>query len=258
MRLINLMFVLLINAVPLIGVKYHGWSASTVVLLYWVENLLIAVFTSARILLHRVLTRKRGHWRTGQLGTLVNNKPSPHGLLGEYAMMAFVFTLVHGFFVGVFISMASENHADNPVWSVSGGQLRQGAIWMAATMLLEFLVDAATIRSRSFAWIKTYVEQRMSRVLILHVAIIAGVGGMMLTDSPFALLYALIALKTLWGLATANASADAETAAAQPFATATSTGAAGRKGTGARAQAGRKPDVERGAAALEDEQVMPA
>ena len=103
MRWLNLLFVLAINAVPLVGVKYYDWSALTVVALYWVENLLVAVFTCARILLHRVLTRKRGHWRTGQLGTKVNDKPSGLGLLGEYATMAFVFTLAHGIFVGAFI-----------------------------------------------------------------------------------------------------------------------------------------------------------
>src|SRR5690348_9441181 len=99
MRWLNLLFVLLINAVPLVGVKMFGWSVGVVLMLYWVENLLTAVFTTARIALHRALTRKRGHWRTGTLGTKVNNKPSRSGLLGEYAVMAFVFTLAHGIFV---------------------------------------------------------------------------------------------------------------------------------------------------------------
>src|SRR5437899_7172224 len=87
MRWLNLLFVLLVNAIPLYGVKVLGWSALTVVMLYWFENLLIAVFTCARIALHRQLTRKRGHWRTGQLGTRVGGKPSGQGLLGEYATM---------------------------------------------------------------------------------------------------------------------------------------------------------------------------
>src|SRR5258708_21491936 len=80
MRWLNLLFVLLVNAIPLYGVKFHGWSALTVVVLYWFENLLIAVFTCARIALHRQLTRKRGHRRKGQLGTQVNDKPSGLGL----------------------------------------------------------------------------------------------------------------------------------------------------------------------------------
>src|SRR3954470_24788495 len=72
MRWLNLVFVLLVNAVPLYGIKYLGWSIGTVLLLYWVESVLVAVFTCARIALHRALTRKSGHWRTGSLGVLVN------------------------------------------------------------------------------------------------------------------------------------------------------------------------------------------
>ena len=59
---------------PLFGVKMFGWSVGVVLILYWLENLLIAVFTYARIALHRALTRKRGHWRTGTLGTKVNDQ----------------------------------------------------------------------------------------------------------------------------------------------------------------------------------------
>jgi len=35
MWLLRLLFVLAVNAVPVYGVYYRGWSASTVVALYW-------------------------------------------------------------------------------------------------------------------------------------------------------------------------------------------------------------------------------
>src|SRR5215472_5440562 len=163
MRWLNLLFVLLVNAVPLYGVKQLGWSASTVVVLYWFENLLIACFTCLRIALHRKLTRKRGHWRTGQLGTQVNNRPRTQGLLGEYATMAFVFTFAHGIFVFAFTAIAGANHAGDPRFAFSRDQFWQGAQWMALALLADFLVDAAAMRGRSFAWIKTYVDRRMGR-----------------------------------------------------------------------------------------------
>src|SRR5215469_5039766 len=213
MRWLNLLFVLLLNAVPLYGVQKLGWSASTVVVLYWFENLLIAFFTCARIALHRKLTRKRGHWRKGQLGTKVNDQPSQAGLLGEYAVMAFVFTLVHGIFVGAFVLIGADNHSGDPRWAFSAAQFWQGAQWMALALIADFLVDAAVMRGRSFAWIRAYVGQRMGRVIIMHLAIIFGMWGMMATESPFAVLYVLIGLKTLWDLSTANASAKADVAA---------------------------------------------
>jgi len=49
--------VLLVNAVPLYCVKELGWSASTVVVLFWFENLITVFFTCARIALHRALVR---------------------------------------------------------------------------------------------------------------------------------------------------------------------------------------------------------
>src|SRR3954467_12002220 len=80
MRWIGLLFALLVNAVPLYGVHNLGWSASTVVALYWSENLALAFFTCARIALHRKLTRKRGHWRGGTIGVKVNDKLVTGGL----------------------------------------------------------------------------------------------------------------------------------------------------------------------------------
>ena len=261
MRWLNLLFVLAINAVPLVGVKYHDWSASTVVALYWVENLLVAVFTCARILLHRALTRKRGHWRTNQLGVKVNEKPSGLGLFGEYATIAFVFTLAHGIFVGAFILIAGQNHSDNPLWAFSGEQLRRGVQWMAAAMTLEFAIDAATMRSRSFAWIKSYVGRRMGRVLVMHLTIIFGMWGMMATESPFAVLYVLIALKILWDLASSTAGAKMSDSPAQPPAwlgkLANKVGK--DQGGDAKMAADWQRNIEQAKrAAIEDEEVMPS
>jgi hypothetical protein len=260
MRWINLLFVLAINAVPLVGVKYYDWSALTVVALYWVENLLVAIFTCARIALHRALTRKRGHWRINQLGVKINDKPSGQGLLGEYATMAFVFTLAHGIFVGGFIAIASQNHGNEPFWALSWEQLRRGVLWMAAAMTLEFVIDAATMRSRSFAWIKSYVGQRMGRVLVMHLTIIFGMWGMMATESPFAVLYVLIVLKTFWDLASSAAGAKAADLSTQPPAwLGKFANTVGKdQGGAAKMAADWKRNIEQmKLAAIQDEEVMP-
>ncbi len=91
-RLRGILLVLLINAVPLVGVLRYEWSAINVLVLYWFENVLVAVCTCIRIAVHRRLTRKKGYWRKSQLGIKVNDKPMQTGLLGEYAVGAFVFT----------------------------------------------------------------------------------------------------------------------------------------------------------------------
>lgn len=259
MRGLNLLFVLIVNAIPLIGVMHYGWSAVTVIVLYWCENLLVAVFTTARIALHRTLTRKRGHWRGGQVGIAVNGRLLRSGLLGEYATMAFVFTLAHGVFVGAFVLMAGDKHAGDPLWMVSGEQLRQGVQWMSAVMAVEFLIDAATMRARDFAWIRTYVGQRTGRVLVMHLAIIFGMGGMMFFESPFAMLYVLIGLKTLWELFASGSSMQAAAMPAEPPAWVRRLVAAVDKDKGGAALS-EKWAQDRAAmvrAASEDEEVMP-
>jgi len=261
MRAFNLLFALLVNAIPLYGVRYLGWSASTVVVLYWFENLLIAVFTCARIALHRRLTRKRGHWRGGTLGVKVNDRLLTTGLLGEYATMAFVFTFAHGIFVGGFLLIAAQNHGDSALWQFSRAQFAQGATWTAAALAAEFLLDAATIRSRSFAWIRAYVGKRMGRVLVMHLTIIFGMWGMMATESPFAVLYVLIALKTLWDLAASMAGASPGALSAEPPAWLSKLGDSVGKdhGGAAKMRADWKRNVEdMRRAALEDEETMPA
>lgn len=259
MRWLNLLFVLVVNAIPLYGVRQLGWSASTVVVLYWFENLLLVLFTSARIALHRALTHKRGHWRQGQLGTRVNDKPSTAGLLGEYAVSSLVFTLAHGIFVGAFVLIGAQDHSDDPHWAFSRVQFWQGAQWLALALVADFLVDAATMRSRSFAWLKAYVGQRMGRVIIMHLAIIFGMWGMMATESPFAVLYVLIGLKTLWDLAAASASGKPEVLPEQPPALAIRL-AAQQKGITPKMVVAQWTQQREAMlrAAKEDEEVMPA
>src|SRR3954469_3391635 len=88
-----ILIVLLINAVPIVGVWYYDWSATNVFVLYWFENLLVAITTTLRIFAHRELTRKRGHWRVDEsAGVTVNDKKLKTTLLGSYSLVAFVFT----------------------------------------------------------------------------------------------------------------------------------------------------------------------
>jgi hypothetical protein len=191
------LLVLLVNAVPIVGVLRYGWSATNVLVLFWFENLLIAIFTCLRIALHRKLTRKRGYYRGGQVGVQVNGKTVKTGLLGEYAVMAFPFTLAHGVFVAVIALMLAQNHADDPMWQLSWVQVGRGVAIIAAMLAVEFLADLATLRSRSFAWMKDYMGRRTGRVIVLHLAIIFGMFAMAMTDSPLGILYVLLGLKTL-------------------------------------------------------------
>jgi hypothetical protein len=194
----GILIVLLVNAVPIVGVLRYGWSATNVLVLYWFENLLIAICTTLRLVVHRRLSRKRGYFRSGVIGGVkVNDKPVKSGLVGEYAIVAFVFTFAHGIFVAAIAFMLTRDHPDDPMWQFSLPQLVRGVEVIAAMLGIELIADLATIRARPFAWMKDYAQRRMGRILVLHLAIIFGMFAMAMTDSPFGILYVLIGLKTL-------------------------------------------------------------
>jgi hypothetical protein len=101
----------------------------------------------------------------------------------------------------------------------------------------------------------------MGRVLVLHLAIIFGMFGMAMTESPFAVLYVLVGLKTLWDMAASNASAKAATLPPEPPAWALKLAdkVAKDKGGAQEMQADWKRSAEQmRRAAIEDEEVLPA
>jgi hypothetical protein len=219
MRGLNLLFALLANAIPLIGVRYYGWSVSTVVLLYWFHSLLGVLFTCARIALHRRLTRKRGHWRNGTLGTLNQGVPCAQTLLGEYATIAGPQTVFLGMLIATMAAMAADRHSYDPRWALSIDEVLAGMLAMSAAVLVEFLVDAVTLRMRSFAWVKQYAGRRLGSALILQlIFLVAATASMLFTDPPIAMLYMMIALMTFCDLVTRGAGTGASPFMAAPLA----------------------------------------
>jgi uncharacterized protein DUF6498 len=198
-RELRVLFALLINAVPVYGVLVEGWSAATILVLYWIENLLTAVATCLRIAVHRSWTRKRGHYHGGQLGVTVGGKSARpiRTFLGEFAAAAMIFTLAHGVFVVALPLILASNHPGDPRWQVSLSQLRVGVAAIASFLGLGLVADLPSLPTWSFARIRVCAQARLGRVLILHLTIIFGMFAIAFTESPYGFLYVLVGLKTL-------------------------------------------------------------
>lgn len=185
--------------VPLFGVLFYEWSGVVVILLFWVENTLGTVFTAARIVLHRRLTHKRGHWRRGQLE---NQKvPNSGTLLRDYLYSSVLSIVFQGIFIAVFALFAVFVLIDqHPDWDgerlFSLPQLEHGAASLALSMALAFALDVRSLRQRSFLWLKVYVAQKHERWITLFFSLLLGFFVMFPTQSPLALAYVLIALNT--------------------------------------------------------------
>ncbi|HEY6895482.1 MAG TPA: DUF6498-containing protein, partial [Rhodanobacteraceae bacterium] len=108
----------------------------------------------------------------------------------------FAFTLGHGIFVAGIAAIVHQNFPDQPMWEISWAHVLRGALAVAAFLGVELLVDLTRIRGASFAALRDYAQGRLSRIVVLHLAIIFGMLAMAVMHSPMGVLYVLIALKT--------------------------------------------------------------
>jgi hypothetical protein len=202
MRLLTLLLVLAANAVPIYGALRLGWSAPTLLVLFWCENAIGIVFTCLRIALHRRFTRKRGHWNATTSGGASGGRPGgTTTLLVSYAVPSTIFTGAHAIFVFAIAFAIASKHPGDPFWRFSSQQLWIGLQWVTAVMLLDFAKDLVSLRRHSYAWIKRYSDQKLGRVIVLHLGIIFGMGALAFFESPLAPLCVLMGLKALLDLA---------------------------------------------------------
>lgn len=204
---IHRVFILATSLVPLAGVLWFGWSASTLLAVFWGETLLTGTANVLRIGLHRRLTRARGHWRP-QLGDSSKRaagkiEPEPETtFLAEYATILYVFTLAHGLFLGVFLLILTRNRPS--LWQIDAASFRSGILAVAGLTVLELLYDLLSLEQQPFAWLKARVQVALGRVVILHLVVIFGVFLMMRFETPMSFLGILVGLKSLTDLGTSS------------------------------------------------------
>jgi len=200
----NLPLLLLVisNLIPLAGVFYANWDATVILLLYWAENLIIGFFNILKML------------------TI-----SPTGLssvLSGLGMSAFFlihyggFTGGHGLFLVEFLQLDSGVSARNIFAHDWWGplifiQLLAGVVlklWthMPAGMiwpLLALFISHAVSYGYNYIWlgenktatINQLMQAPYRRIVILHIAIIAGGMLVLKQGSPIPLLIALVLIK---------------------------------------------------------------
>lgn len=181
------------NLLPLAGVFLWGWDVGSLVVLYWSENLILGAYTLLKIL---VLARIKGL------------------LAGAFFTLHYGgFCAVHGVFVLV-LAMDQEPQLFQdepwPLWLIFLQLLIDVVRQVLAMAPAEWLVAfAALATSHGLSlWLNYFrggeyrhqsVNALMSapykRIVVLHVAIIAGGFGVMALGSPMALLVLLVILK---------------------------------------------------------------
>ncbi|MGD9279723.1 MAG: DUF6498-containing protein [Desulfobacterales bacterium] len=189
------------NLLPLFGVVFLDWDAAAIVLLYWIENLIIGVINIFRMILVKV--------------------ESPAGQFQKLFMIPFFcvhfggFCAVHGFFLLAFFKIGPSADALDPgkpwmgpliflqllysvvmqLWQSRPPGLEWPALGLAVSHGISFV--------KNFLWGKEYRSLKINqimmrpykRIVLMHVAIIAGGVFVMKLGSPAGLLCVLIFLK---------------------------------------------------------------
>jgi hypothetical protein len=192
---ITLAALILANLVPMFGVLRLDWDVGSIVVLYWVENLIIGFYTAIKLLLAA-------------------------GLKGLFLVLFFIvhyggFCGVHGVFVLGLTDFGGGSPklmpgADWPgplvfpqmLLNVARQVLAaapQALLWAVAALLLShgvsFILNYIGNRENQAQTTKTIMTAPYKRIVVLHIAIIAGGFLVISLGSPIGLLIALVALK---------------------------------------------------------------
>jgi hypothetical protein len=182
------LLLIVVNMIPLFGVLFFGWSLFSIMLLYWLENGIIGFFNIFKI----ALARAPGS------GFTVNGRPvSPSNKQLRIIFFIFhygLFWTVHGIFVFVFFGLSSSSGL------FSGVGLRGVAIAAAALFLshgVSFFVNFLGKEEYLTVSPDQQMTEPYSRVVVLHVTILAGGFFADSLGAPLAALILLVLLKTV-------------------------------------------------------------
>ena len=192
MRWVNLLIVLLLNAVPAWGVFALGWSVGALLLLLWWENLLGTLAMAVKLNWHQRLTsdpryaeqareaRSRGRdWR---------------GPGTEYLSGALTFAVVNGIFaVGLLLAIMHEQPGESARWWPSLDDVCLGGGGVALLIVFDLVRERVIVARRSFESIQHAAGLRFLQLFFLLLTII--VGGLVSSDRW--MLAVLLTFKTL-------------------------------------------------------------
>ena len=187
---------LLANLLPVIGVLWFGWDVGSVVVLYWVENLIVGVYTVLRML------------TAGGVHALFK--------IAFFCLHYGIFCAIHGMFVLKLTGFAGIGPAAAVAYSWPGPlvviekfitlsqQILAAApgqfVWACIALLISHGASFLLLFIGQQEFRHTTVNRLMTapyrRITVLHIAVIAGGFLVRQLNSPLGLLLALVALKT--------------------------------------------------------------
>ena len=196
-----LVSLLIANILPMAGVLFFGWDAFAIVLLYWAENLVIGFYNILKMAFSAV--------------------PNPAMHFGKFFMIPFFmihyggFTALHGLFVLIMFKQdTGDSFLNGHPWPCFFVFLQLLFNVIAKTLsiippnMLYAICGLLVSHGISFGYnylykgeyrqksLQALMGEPYGRIIVMHIAIIAGAFLTMSMDSPVGILVMLVILKT--------------------------------------------------------------
>lgn len=184
-----------LNIIPIIGVLFWGWSAFTLIFLYWLENVVIGVRTLASMAANAIFG-----------GTLNKAGALVFGIF--FTLHYGLFCFVHGTFVVVLFGAGQNADSMFDLFKVAQDlfarepNLLIGFASIVAWQVVQLVLFIARGEAKTTNPM-ALMAAPYPRIIVLHITIIGGGFLVMLLNQPVAGVLALALVKTAFDVAEA-------------------------------------------------------
>ncbi len=195
------------NTAPLLGVWFFGWDVFTFVLLYWLENVFVGLFTVVKIVLAGLFFVPKDLDTPDTKAAIGIGRAFTCLFMVPFFMFHYgLFTFVHGVFVfALFREGSSVDSPSSLIFDGIGSELTLSLLAAIGVLLLEhgfhFARDFVGGRKYQTTNPMMAMARPYPRIIVLHLAILFGALPILLLSLPSASLVILIVLKTAVDLA---------------------------------------------------------
>ena len=179
--------IILFNAVPLHAVFYWGWQSFDLIFLYWLENLIIGLFT-----VFRFLVRRYRHPVEAVFPLMLAPFFTFHYGMFCYGHGSFIISL---FGKGLPAGLGELGIPEIILPVIEGRHLLWPVLALFCYQLLDWVRDTTT-RGLGSDNIKDLMIAPYRRIMVLHITIIASGFALAALNEPMVGLFILIVLKT--------------------------------------------------------------
>jgi hypothetical protein len=198
-RILHLLTLLAVNAVPAGGWFVENWSAGTTLAVYWFENVAVCLFFSADIVFHQRWSPRRGHFR--YRAPKSDRRSSETSFVKGFLLTSLVFSAAHGLFLGLLLFVLHHNGRSDFA-EIDWHSVKIGCLQVLIILAIDFVVDLPGLRQWSFWQIEQAANRSLGRVVVVHLTLVLGMFAAAMTDVS-ALFGVFVVLKTLNALSMA-------------------------------------------------------